>query len=292
MDAGTADSIADGVSRQLDPRWITVQRIHGAIFAAIVVASARSSPSCPRGWPAACCGSACCCCRCGSSCSRALAWQLYRWPAISYRFASYRLDDEGLEILRGVYWRTITNVPRSRVQHTDVSQGPLERRHGLGTLVIYTAGTQHSQVKPGRPRLHGGPAHPCAPAAEIRTAMPSDHRLHPSSILFALAGSLRAFLVPAVVLMLTTGRSSPAPSGPPGWGPARWMNRWMPGDFEIANWQFWLLLFLIPSHDRGAGALLLLPLALRRHRTRHSLRASSFATSGTCRMRGSRTSTR
>ena len=37
--------------------------------------------------------------------------------------------------------------------------------------------------------------------------MPSDHRLHPTSILFALAGSLKAFLVPAIVLMLTTGRS-------------------------------------------------------------------------------------
>src|SRR5678815_1845041 len=76
--------------------------------------------------------------------------------------------------------------------------------------------------------------------------MPSDHRLHPSSIVFALAGSLRAFLVPAVVLILTSGRSSSQPSDP-GWGPTRWMNRWMPGDFEIANWQFWILLFLIPT---------------------------------------------
>jgi len=76
--------------------------------------------------------------------------------------------------------------------------------------------------------------------------MPSDHRLHPSSIVFALAGSLRAFLVPAVVLILTSGRSSPQASDP-GWGPTRWMNRWIPGDFEIANWQFWLLLFLIPT---------------------------------------------
>jgi putative membrane protein len=25
------------------------------------------------------------------------------------------------------------------------------------------------------------------------------------------------------------------------------MNRWIPGDFEIANWQFWILLFLIPA---------------------------------------------
>jgi putative membrane protein len=77
--------------------------------------------------------------------------------------------------------------------------------------------------------------------------MPSDHRLHPSSILFALAGSLRAFLLPAVVLILTSGRSSRQSPDPGGWGPAGWMNRWMPGDFEIANWQFWILLFLIPA---------------------------------------------
>ena len=95
----------------------------------------------------------------------ALAWQLYRWPAISYRFASYRLDASGFEIRRGVYWRTITNVPRSRVQHTDVSQGPLERRFGLGTLVIYTAGTHALAGDIAGPRLHGGAAHSRAPAS-------------------------------------------------------------------------------------------------------------------------------
>jgi putative membrane protein len=77
--------------------------------------------------------------------------------------------------------------------------------------------------------------------------MPSDHRLHPSSILFALAGTLRAFLLPAVFLVLTSGRSSPERPDPDDWGPAGWMNRWMPGEFEIANWQFWVLLFLIPA---------------------------------------------
>ena len=66
-------------------------------------------------------------------------------------------------------------------------------------------------------------------------------------MLFALAGSLRAFLLPAVVLILTSGRSSRQSPDPGGWGPAGWMNRWMPGDFEIANWQFWILLFLIPA---------------------------------------------
>jgi membrane protein YdbS with pleckstrin-like domain len=145
MDPETDAPIADGVSRQLDPRWIPVQRIRGAIFLAVVTLPSFvgmlvlwiASRTLAAGlvlvpvWAVA---------------VALLAWKLYSWPAISYQHASYRVDGEGFEMLRGVYWRTLTNVPRSRVQHTDVSQGPLERRFGLGTLVIYTAGTLHSQV--------------------------------------------------------------------------------------------------------------------------------------------------
>lgn len=75
------------------------------------------------------------------------AWHSYRWPARAYQHTSYRVDDQGIEIRRGVYWRLVINVPRSRVQHIDVSQGPIERRYGLGTLVIYTAGTDHAKVE-------------------------------------------------------------------------------------------------------------------------------------------------
>jgi len=78
-----------------------------------------------------------------------LGWHAHYWPPIAYRYASYRVDELGIEIRRGVYWRSAINVPRSRVQHTDVSQGPLERQHGLATLVVYTAGTDHSKVDLG-----------------------------------------------------------------------------------------------------------------------------------------------
>ena len=73
--------------------------------------------------------------------------------------------------------------------------------------------------------------------------MPSEHRLHPTSILFALAGSSKVLLLPAVLLLLT-GRSSRDPDG---WNPAGWVNRALPGDVDIANWQFWLLLLFIPA---------------------------------------------
>ena len=75
------------------------------------------------------------------------AWKAYRWPARAYQHTSYRVDDQGIEIRTGVYWRVVINVPRSRVQHIDVSQGPIERRFGLGTLVIHTAGTDHAKVE-------------------------------------------------------------------------------------------------------------------------------------------------
>jgi hypothetical protein len=78
--------------------------------------------------------------------SVALGWWLHRWPEIEHRYASYRVDDQGIEIRGGVVWRSVVNVPRSRVQHTDVSQGPLERSYGLGTLTIFTAGTDHARV--------------------------------------------------------------------------------------------------------------------------------------------------
>jgi uncharacterized protein len=79
--------------------------------------------------------------------SIALGWLSYRWPPIEYRHTWYRVDEHGIEMRTGVFWRAVSNVPRSRVQHTDVAQGPLERKYGLGRLIVYTAGTTHAKVE-------------------------------------------------------------------------------------------------------------------------------------------------
>lgn len=135
-----------GTVTPLDPRIIDVRRITGLIFSACMsvgafVVLATLGWSTRPGWRvmvivagAWLVGTV------------ALALWMWRWPDIFYRHASYRLDEEGLEIRRGVVWRSIINVPRSRVQHTDVSQGPLERSHGLSTLIVHTAGTEHARV--------------------------------------------------------------------------------------------------------------------------------------------------
>ena len=63
-----------------------------------------------------------------------------------WRHTHWRLDDNGFTLRRGRMWRSETRVPQSRVQHLDLKRGPLERRYGLSTLVIHTAGSRHSAV--------------------------------------------------------------------------------------------------------------------------------------------------
>ncbi len=69
-----------------------------------------------------------------------------RVPVCEYRRTRYRVTSLGIEIRKGIIWRQVINVPRNRVQHTDVVQGPLLRHYKLASLVIHTAGTTHAIV--------------------------------------------------------------------------------------------------------------------------------------------------
>lgn len=136
-----------GDPRPLDPAFVPAQRVSGWIAFAIVMGAwaavlgvlllMREAGLRPVVWGVA---------AIGALLAPLLVWFATAWPAIAYRYWSYRLDEQGIEIRSGVVFRRVTAVPRSRVQHTDVSQGPIERRYGLGTLVIYTAGTEHARV--------------------------------------------------------------------------------------------------------------------------------------------------
>jgi hypothetical protein len=63
-------------------------------------------------------------------------------PRRRYRAWSYRVDEDDLRIASGILVRSEAIVPFGRVQHIDVVRGPLQRRYGLGSLVLHTAGTR------------------------------------------------------------------------------------------------------------------------------------------------------
>lgn len=58
----------------------------------------------------------------------------------------YQLLPDRLRVARGLMFRVDTVVPFVRVQHIDVSQGPVERMFNVSTLTVHTAGTHNSIV--------------------------------------------------------------------------------------------------------------------------------------------------
>ncbi len=78
----------------------------------------------------------------------ALALAAYRYAA--RRFARYRgthFPLEGVRLQDGVWWQTETWIPIARLQHLDVQQGPLDRRWGMATLSLHTAGTHDHRLR-------------------------------------------------------------------------------------------------------------------------------------------------
>ena len=142
----TIETSSERDFRQVDRRYITLSRVTNVIFALIVsiglaFATVAYWASMQWDWISWAIGIA-------AVFLTLLLWIVaIVWPALSYQRLSWRMGDFGLEIHRGVLWRHQISIPVARVQHADVSQGPLQRQFGLGTLIVHTAGTQNSSVE-------------------------------------------------------------------------------------------------------------------------------------------------
>lgn len=75
-----------------------------------------------------------------------VAWTWW-YPAAKYRHLNYSVDETGIIIRAGVFWRAQSALARVRIQHTDVAQGPLQRHYGVATLKLYTAGSHYTKIE-------------------------------------------------------------------------------------------------------------------------------------------------
>ncbi len=140
------DFVADGVHYPLHPNWVLASRLSGGIVTVIVCGASMIGlliAVFASRW------------RGPTVLLAFLGWFLFFvalgcWtqigPALRYKRRRYRLDEMGLRIRRGLVWQTEISVPYSRIQHTDVSRGPIERWFGLSTLIVHTAGTENASI--------------------------------------------------------------------------------------------------------------------------------------------------
>mgnify|MGYP000290362832 CR=1 FL=1 len=150
--APSAPAFADGTARQLEPGWIDVSRVGGLITFSVlgvgaflvlgVVALTGKIP-----FPL----------------FAVITFALLAlvglvlllaalWPKWEHARAGYRFLPDRIECWNGLVWRRSISVPVSRVQYTDVKQGPVQRKYAIATLVVHTAGTLGSDIEfPGLP---------------------------------------------------------------------------------------------------------------------------------------------
>lgn len=72
------------------------------------------------------------------------------YTVLSSRAKGYLLCEHWLSFHTGLIFKSITVAPFSRLQHIEITRGPLERALGLATLKLFSAGgAQHAVAVPG-----------------------------------------------------------------------------------------------------------------------------------------------
>ncbi|MGF3076744.1 PH domain-containing protein [Facklamia sp. P12955] len=61
-----------------------------------------------------------------------------------YHYFRFEMNEDELIFQKGYFFRSITYVPFSRIQHIETEQGPFLRQAQLMKVIIHTAATSHS----------------------------------------------------------------------------------------------------------------------------------------------------
>jgi len=67
----------------------------------------------------------------------------------AFSFKKYRVRESDVLYQKGFLFRKITLIPFNRIQHIEMTQGPIERQYNLATLVFFTAGGMSSDMEIG-----------------------------------------------------------------------------------------------------------------------------------------------
>ena len=78
---------------------------------------------------------------------RARTLDAFSYEPRAWRAWGYQVDEKVLIIRSGVWWKTIKLLPLNRLQHADIQIGPIQRRFGLASLIVHTAGTHASAIE-------------------------------------------------------------------------------------------------------------------------------------------------
>ena len=65
---------------------------------------------------------------------------LFVVAGMRYEYWRFLLGTDDLAVAHGIWWRTRIYVPRARIQHVDVTAGPISRALGLSVVSVFVGG--------------------------------------------------------------------------------------------------------------------------------------------------------
>jgi membrane protein YdbS with pleckstrin-like domain len=74
-------------------------------------------------------------------------WLFFVWGPKTCARTRYLVRAQDVSLQKGFMFWKLVSVSFNRIQHLEVSQGPIERAYGIATLVIFTAGTLGSDLQ-------------------------------------------------------------------------------------------------------------------------------------------------
>lgn len=75
-----------------------------------------------------------------------LSWVLFI-SIIGFPKRKYAIREKDISYKSGVFFKKITTVPFSRIQHVEIDEGPLMRLFKIATLSVFTAGDSSDDLK-------------------------------------------------------------------------------------------------------------------------------------------------
>ena len=75
-----------------------------------------------------------------------LLWALIS-PPWAYARWRYAVDDQLMRMRYGIFFHEERSIPINRMQHADLTRGPIERLFGLASLVVFSAGNDGSAFR-------------------------------------------------------------------------------------------------------------------------------------------------
>lgn len=121
---------------QLDPRARTLWQLSGAILTGIVLISVLLVGGALLRFTGASPGVVI-----GLGVLAVVLAALWIWPipTVEWSHWRYEIGEQEVDLQHGWLVVTRTLVPMAQIQHVDSRRGPLERRFGLATVILYTA---------------------------------------------------------------------------------------------------------------------------------------------------------